>query len=212
MSKQRAVTKKGTAIEKPRDPSTRTIAGLPGDTWEKSVGRAACEPTGKAAALVRPLSSKLFDGADVDFQAVREVLAETVKAVQGGDMRASDEMLVAQSYALDALFHHLVGKSLAHMTINYTIADGLARLALKAQSQSRANWETLSRVKNPPTFVRQANIANGPQQVNNGPARDEGFATSTRAGAEARPGKTESPQNELLPPDAPEGGSHGGMD
>ena len=41
---------------------------------------------------------------------------------------------------------------------------------MKAQSQARATWESLSKIKNPmgATFVRQANIANGPQQVNNG--------------------------------------------
>lgn len=45
------------------------------------------------------------------------------------------------------------------------------RLALKAQSQCRTTLETLAVIKNPPTsvaFVRQANIAHGAQQVNNG--------------------------------------------
>ena len=42
------------------------------------------------------------------------------------------------------------------------------RLALKAQSQCRTTIETLAIVKNPTTiFARQANIAAGPQQVNN---------------------------------------------
>jgi hypothetical protein len=58
------------------------------------------------------------------------------------------------------------------------------RLALRAQNQARATLETLALIKNPPrpTFVKQANIAHGPQQVNNGavpapeapsPAREE---------------------------------------
>lgn len=46
------------------------------------------------------------------------------------------------------------------------------RLALKAQSQSRATNETLADIKNPPNvaFVKagQANIAQGPLQVNSG--------------------------------------------
>jgi hypothetical protein len=43
------------------------------------------------------------------------------------------------------------------------------RLALKAQSQCRATLETLVNIKNPRpvAFVQQANIANGPQRVNN---------------------------------------------
>ncbi|NVO05672.1 MAG: hypothetical protein HXX19_06900 [Rhodoferax sp.] len=44
------------------------------------------------------------------------------------------------------------------------------KLALKAQSQCRATLETLAIVKNPMPYIKQANIANGPQQVNNGTA------------------------------------------
>ena len=65
------------------------------------------------------------------------------------------------------------------------------RIALKAQSQCRATLETLAQIKNPPVvFARQANIAQGPQQVNNGMTP----AGEPRAGA----GETEKPQNKLL--------------
>ena len=48
------------------------------------------------------------------------------------------------------------------------------RLALKAQGQCWATLETLAAIKNPPVvFARQANFANGPQQVNNDPLRAE---------------------------------------
>jgi hypothetical protein len=52
-------------------------------------------------------------------------------------------------------------------------AETYLRLALKAQGQCRATLETLAVIKNPQpvAFVRQANIAHGPQQVNNGPAQ-----------------------------------------
>ena len=44
------------------------------------------------------------------------------------------------------------------------------RLALEAQTQCRATIQTLFEIKNPQpvAFVRQENIANRPQQVNNG--------------------------------------------
>lgn len=48
--------------------------------------------------------------------------------------------------------------------------DRFMRLGLKAQDQCRHTLETLAVMKNPPVFARQANIANGPQQVNNGHA------------------------------------------
>jgi hypothetical protein len=42
------------------------------------------------------------------------------------------------------------------------------RMAMKAQNQCRMTLETLSNIKNPPViYAKQANIANGPQQVNN---------------------------------------------
>ena len=64
------------------------------------------------------------------------------------------------------------------------------RIALKAQSQCRATVETLATIKNPPVvFARQANIAQGPQQVNNG---------MMPAGEPRARGKSENTPNELL--------------
>jgi hypothetical protein len=64
------------------------------------------------------------------------------------------------------------------------------RLGLKAQSQCRATLETLATIKNPQpvAFVRQANIAHGPQQVNN---RGEAAAAS-------RAEESENPPNKVL--------------
>jgi len=47
--------------------------------------------------------------------------------------------------------------------------DRYLKPALQAQSQCRSTWEALATIKHPPVmgYVRQANITNGPQQVNN---------------------------------------------
>jgi hypothetical protein len=58
--------------------------------------------------------------------------------------------------------------------------------ATAAQSQCRTTCETLALLKNPPVFARQANIANGPQQVNNGSVLNDG---SSRAGISFRANK-----------------------
>jgi len=65
------------------------------------------------------------------------------------------------------------------------------RLALKAQGQCRATLETLAMIKNPQpvAFVRQANIAHGPQQVNN---------ASAQPGESSRARESENQQNKLL--------------
>jgi len=65
------------------------------------------------------------------------------------------------------------------------------RLALKAQAQARATAETLSVIKNPMPYIKQANIANGPQQVNNG-------KSTQYAQAHAPAGNSQTLQNELL--------------
>ncbi len=77
-------------------------------------------------------------------------------------------MLLTQAQTLDTVFHKLARLAGSNFS-NLEAADTFMRLALRAQSQCRATLETLAVIKNPTTvaFVRQANIANGPQQVNN---------------------------------------------
>lgn len=79
------------------------------------------------------------------------------------------ELIPPIPHTLDAIFNNL-----ARRAINAEYMDNLDRylkLALRAQSQCRATREALATIKNPPVagYVRQANIAHGPQQVNNAP-------------------------------------------
>ena len=103
------------------------------------------------------------------------------------DLTAVEDMLFAQAIALQSLFVRLSEGALAAETIpNY---DMKFRYALRAQSQCRATLETLATIKNPPVlFARQANVSNGPQQVNN---------TITAQPADARAREIGSERNEL---------------
>ena len=97
------------------------------------------------------------------------VLRETAQGLNGGDLSAAVTMLAAQAVALNAMFGELARVGQANMFKAPDFAERYLRLAFKAQSQSRATLETLAAIKNPPVvFARQANISNGPQQVNNG--------------------------------------------
>jgi hypothetical protein len=72
----------------------------------------------------------------------------------------------------------------------FSTSEAYMRMALKAQAQCRATVETLVTIKNPPVvFARQANIAQGPQQVNN---------QMMPAGDPRTRGKNENTPNELL--------------
>ena len=91
-------------------------------------------------------------------------------AVTKGDMGDAERMLAAQAHALDSMFSSLARRAKAQDTLPQYEAH--MKFALRAQSQCRATLETLATIKNPPNvaFVKQANIAHGPQQVNNGQA------------------------------------------
>lgn len=91
------------------------------------------------------------------------------EAVNRGDLSAAERMLSAQAVALNTIFAELARRAALNMGTHLGATEAYMRLALKAQSQSRATVETLAAIKNPPVvFARQMNVANGPQQVNNG--------------------------------------------
>jgi hypothetical protein len=67
------------------------------------------------------------------------------------------------------MFGELSCRAANNMRQHIQASEIYFRMALKAQSQCRMTLETLSNIKNPPVvYAKQANIANGPQQVNNG--------------------------------------------
>lgn len=114
-------------------------------------------------------------GEALDLLALMKHLRDQAGAAQGGNMSQAEAMMMNQATALQSLFVRLVERGMAQTTI--PSMESFMRLALRAQNQCRATLETLATIKNPPlVFARQANFANGPQQVNNGneaPTRTE---------------------------------------
>ena len=102
-------------------------------------------------------------------------------------------MLFAQALTLQATFTALSRRAASNAGEYIGATDTYLRLALKAQGQCRATLETLANIKNPRpvAFVKQANFANGPQQVNNGTGDKGGSVVRARE-------KNENLQNELL--------------
>lgn len=114
------------------------------------------------------------------------------RRVNANDLTAAEQMLCAQAVALNAIFGEMARRSAMNMGEYIDATDRYMRLALKAQGQCRATLETLAAIKNPPVFAKQANIANGPQQVNNSASSE----SSTHGRAHA--GKTKSQPSKLL--------------
>ncbi|MDT8383928.1 MAG: hypothetical protein RRB22_05895 [Gammaproteobacteria bacterium] len=130
---------------------------------------------------------------NIDVPTLLGTLRDQATAVNLGDLAQAEAMLMNQATALQSLFCRLAGRAMGNDTI--TPFEANMRMALRAQSQCRATLETLSAIKNPPiVYAKQANIAQGHQQVNNG----------TMEPSRAREIKNEQNQlseadNELLP-------------
>jgi len=99
---------------------------------------------------------------------VSDLVAEMRKAgdeVVAGDLGRVERMLANQAMTLDAIFNNMAQRSARQES--FKGIEVLMRLALKAQAQARSSAEALALLKNPQPYIRQANIAHGPQQVNN---------------------------------------------
>jgi hypothetical protein len=136
-------------------------------------------------------------GGPSDVAALAVQLEIDMKNLRNNGLRSCEEMLYCQAQALHAVFVDALLQVPKQEW--FSTSEAFMRMALKAQNQCRMTLETLAAIKNPPTvFARQANIAQGPQQVNNGMMP----AGEPRACA----GETQKPQsklsggsNELLP-------------
>lgn len=127
---------------------------------------------------------------------MRDLVIEMEKAgeeVVAGELGRIERMLANQAMTLDAMFNNMAQRSLRQD--NLKGIDVLMRLTLKAQAQCRATAETLAVIKNPMPYIRQANIAGGHQQINNGHNLDQ------HAKAYAPAGNSETEPNKLLESD-----------
>jgi hypothetical protein len=182
MKKARPAADAGKVRQKPAttkppvksDPDTVTIRGKPGDVPSEAlaqayIAQAYLSPTVRAGSTVRDYT-KGKDGSGPDVTALIAELERQSQAVSGGNLERAEAILVAQAHSLDAIFGNLARRAITQQYLPQF--EAYMRFGLKAQSQCRATLETLALIKNPPNvaFVRQANIAHGPQQVNNGVA------------------------------------------
>lgn len=140
-----------------------------GESEADTLARCALLPSVRAAITARTFA-KSVAGDSIELRAMVAALSDQTAAVRGGDLARVEDMLTAHAHTLDAIFNELAQRAIAQEYMQNL--DTFMRLALKAQSQCRATLEALAEIKNPRpvAFVHQANIAQGPQQVNNGQA------------------------------------------
>jgi hypothetical protein len=150
------------------DPKTlRVTAQAANEAKAETLARTALRPTVQAGITLVDYNKHL---GELSITTLVEDLGKQCELVSKGDLSRVEALLMAQAHTLDAIFHRLARRAERCEMLNQFEAN--LRMALKAQSQCRATLDTLAEMKQPRpvAFVKQANIANGPQQVNNGPA------------------------------------------
>ena len=152
--------------------------------------------------------SRTFDtGSESPVAYIAKELINKSDAIISGDMKAVEQLLIAQAFALNNIFADSLRKAMGstpqfvpHIR---SVNEVYAKIGLKAQAQCRATLETLANIKNPPqlAFVRQQNIAYQ-QQVNNkeaSPPQPESKVEATPVNDEPRArGNNKIFTNELL--------------
>lgn len=165
--KKKSPKAKPSASSAAAKPNTLEFVAVEGKSTNKVVAEVALSPMASSAFTASTFLRGSFG--NLDLTASVEVLREKADKVKEGDLSGLEATLTAQAVALDAIFTELARRGAMNMGEYLSAAETYLRLALKAQSQCRATLETLANIKNPPVaYVRQANIAHGHQQVNNG--------------------------------------------
>lgn len=152
------------------------------ETGDQAKARAYLTPQVGAASTVR----KIMAGSDLDIMSLATELQEQAALVQGGNLQRLESMLTTQAHTLDVLFNTLAQRAALNLGEYLDASERYLKLAFKAQNQCRATLESFAAIKNPPLiYAQQANIANGPQQVNNGTPAAGGGSEPVRAPAGA---------------------------
>jgi hypothetical protein len=182
---------------KPATPPT--VAQGDDPAKKKVVAGIATSPLFNAAVAESAYVGGNVLGYSISAAEIHSALVEKFKpVVRDNDMSSVETMLLAQAHTCDVIFNDFARR--AHSSDTMAKLEAYLRMALKAQQQSAMTLRILGELKSPKqvAFIKQANVANGPQQVNNGtgehpPTADVAGSTVARAHE-----KTTNPTNELL--------------
>lgn len=159
-------------MTKPKPPAvtpkarTLNVVAEAGKSREALIADAATAANVPIAAVIMDFSKPTWG--ELSLGDVVGALNDHAGKIKGGDLSRVEAMLGGQAAALNTMFAELARRGAVNMGKYIEPAEIYLKLALRAQSQCRATLEALAAIKNPPVvFAKQANIAHGPQQVNN---------------------------------------------
>jgi phage I-like protein len=151
----------------PDSKETPKVSERSGKTLRRIQTELSLSPIAGSAAVAGAFAIPDFGASGLN--AARDVLREATDKVKAGDLSDMESMLAAQTIALNAVFSDMAWRAAENIGKYLPATETYLRLALKAQAQCRVTVEALAEIKNPRpvAFVKQANIAQGRQQVNN---------------------------------------------
>src|SRR5271169_3121965 len=150
---------------KPNPKAVTAVAAEPGDDKATIIAKTLTRPSVQAAATIQEFVDR-GSKTGLTVNALANELQRQCNKAESGDLGRQEGMLAARAHALDASFNELARRAGGQECLAYY--ETHMRPALKAQSPCRATIQTLAEIKypRPVAFVRQVNIAAGPQQVN----------------------------------------------
>lgn len=153
----------------PAKPNSMSVETRQGETDMQAKARVALSPVFNAAIVERSIVTRTVSGVEFSVTDIHSALLDKFRpVVEQNDLSSVETMLLVQANTCDLLFNDMVLRARAADTMPKL--EAYMRMALKAQQQCASTLRVLGELKNPKSvaFIRQANVAHGPQQVNNG--------------------------------------------
>lgn len=144
------------------------VEGFKGESEVETMARVFTSPPARHGAVAGSFIGKMFGKlpGEPQFDDYGRAIAAKTKEAAKGDLALASEMLLAQAVSLDAMFTELARRCAMNMGEHILAAERYGRLALKAQSNSRAALEALARLHQPrEQTVRHVHVNEGGQAV-----------------------------------------------
>ena len=154
--------------KKPTAGSVLTVTAEKGETEPDTMARVFVSPFLRHACLGHGVATKAFGKmpGEPDVNDFGKAIKARAKAAAEGDLTLATEILVSQALSLDAMFAELARRSVMNFGDYPLAAERYARLAFKAQSNSRASLEALAKLHQPrEQTVRHVHVNEGGQAV-----------------------------------------------
>jgi hypothetical protein len=145
-----------------------TVKPTPDETGAQAMARLLLEPDVRHALTASEFAGKAL-GNRIEGPGIMDFV-DHVQRVSGnaeaGDLALASRLLAAQAITLDAMFTELARRVALNMGEYINAAESYGRLALKAQSNSRATLEALAKLHQPrEQTVRHVHVNEGGQAV-----------------------------------------------